>query len=231
MMYDEPATLHALLELLADVDAAVSERADRRRRAGGDDLRYLGRRADAAAVSRVLAAATCSASSTACTREREGRRVPVILFTKGGGAWLRRDGANRLRRAGRRLDDGSRGCAPRRATTASRCRAISIRTACMPRRKRFATEVARVLASYGRGHGHVFNLGHGIHPGVPPEHAGAMIAAVHELSPPYHDVTDVQVAVQAPDSFGNSSRSARRRILPTFVFGSSFLKYTCRGTL
>jgi hypothetical protein len=47
-------------------------------------------------------------------------------------------------------------------------------------------EVARVLASYGPGHGHVFNLGHGIHPDVNPEHAGAMIAAVHELSPPYH---------------------------------------------
>ncbi|MGW8369643.1 MAG: uroporphyrinogen decarboxylase family protein, partial [Gammaproteobacteria bacterium] len=47
-------------------------------------------------------------------------------------------------------------------------------------------EVARVLASYGNGHGHVFNLGHGIHPDVPPEHAEAMVAAVHELSPPYH---------------------------------------------
>ena len=48
-------------------------------------------------------------------------------------------------------------------------------------------EVARVLASYGQGHGHVFNLGHGIHPDVPPEHAAAMIEAVHELSPPYHE--------------------------------------------
>ena len=34
--------------------------------------------------------------------------------------------------------------------------------------------------------GHVFNLGHGIHPAIPPEHAGAMIQAVHELSPPFH---------------------------------------------
>jgi uroporphyrinogen decarboxylase len=46
--------------------------------------------------------------------------------------------------------------------------------------------VARVLESYGQGHGHVFNLGHGIHPAIDPEHAGAMIAAVHELSPRYH---------------------------------------------
>jgi uroporphyrinogen decarboxylase len=47
-------------------------------------------------------------------------------------------------------------------------------------------QVARVLASYGQGNGHVFNLGHGIHPDVPPEHALAMVEAVHELSPQYH---------------------------------------------
>ena len=32
----------------------------------------------------------------------------------------------------------------------------------------------------------IFNLGHGIHPGIKPDHAGAMIEAVHELSRPYH---------------------------------------------
>jgi uroporphyrinogen decarboxylase len=47
-------------------------------------------------------------------------------------------------------------------------------------------EVARTLASYGHGHGHVFNLGHGIHPDVDPDKAATLIAAVHELSPHYH---------------------------------------------
>ena len=79
-----------------------------------------------------------------------------------------------------------------------------------------------MLASYGHGHGHVFNLGHGIHPAVPPEHAGAMIAAVHELSPQYHRSSRAR-----PVLAFSSSRSARRRILPTLVFGNSFLKYTC----
>jgi len=46
--------------------------------------------------------------------------------------------------------------------------------------------VAAVLESYGQGPGHIFNLGHGITPGVDPEHAAAMVAAVHELSPAYH---------------------------------------------
>jgi uroporphyrinogen decarboxylase len=47
-------------------------------------------------------------------------------------------------------------------------------------------QVARVLASYGRGHGHVFNLGHGIHPDVDPDRPAALVEAVHELSRRYH---------------------------------------------
>lgn len=46
--------------------------------------------------------------------------------------------------------------------------------------------VADVLARFGHGSGHVFNLGHGITPDVPPEHAAAMIEAVAALSPAYH---------------------------------------------
>ena len=48
------------------------------------------------------------------------------------------------------------------------------------------TEVARVLAGFGAGSGHVFNLGHGLQPGMDPEHVGACVAAVHALSPAYH---------------------------------------------
>lgn len=48
------------------------------------------------------------------------------------------------------------------------------------------TEVERVLASYGDGPGHVFNLGHGIHPNINPEHVAALVDAVHEFSPQWH---------------------------------------------
>jgi len=47
-------------------------------------------------------------------------------------------------------------------------------------------EAARVLAAYGRGNGHVFNLGHGIHPHIDPENVAVLVDAVHELSKPYH---------------------------------------------
>ena len=44
------------------------------------------------------------------------------------------------------------------------------------------TQVANVLASYGRGSGHVFNLGHGMSPDMNPDHVGVLVEAVHELS-------------------------------------------------
>ena len=47
-------------------------------------------------------------------------------------------------------------------------------------------EVKSVLRKFGRGPGHVFNLGHGILPDVPPDNARAMIKAVREESPAYH---------------------------------------------
>ncbi len=47
--------------------------------------------------------------------------------------------------------------------------------------------VADTLASYGKGPGHVFNLGHGITPDIDPEHLGVLVEAVHELSPQYHE--------------------------------------------
>jgi uroporphyrinogen decarboxylase len=43
-------------------------------------------------------------------------------------------------------------------------------------------EVERVLTTFGKGSGHVFNLGHGISQFVNPEHAAVMVEAVHRLS-------------------------------------------------
>jgi uroporphyrinogen decarboxylase len=47
-------------------------------------------------------------------------------------------------------------------------------------------EVQRCLASYGKGSGHVFNLGHGMSPDMNPEHVKVLVDAVHEFSRPYH---------------------------------------------
>ncbi len=118
-------------------------------------------------------------------REHEGRRVPVILFTKGGGAWLERLSATGADALG--IDWTTELSAARRDTFGRVALQGNLDPGAL-----FATpdairaEVARVLESYGRGPGHVFNLGHGIQPGVDPENVAAMVAAVHELSPKYH---------------------------------------------
>ena len=118
-------------------------------------------------------------------RENDGRKVPVILFTKNGGQWLEAmadtgadalglDWTTDLADARRRVGDqvALQGNLDPSVLYASP--------------EHIREQVSRVLASFGKGDGHVFNLGHGIHPGINHEHAGAMIEAVHDLSRAYH---------------------------------------------
>ncbi len=118
-------------------------------------------------------------------RENDGRKVPVILFTKNGGQWLEAmtdTGADALG-----LDwTTDIGDARRRVGDQVALQGNLDPSVLYASPEHIREQVARVLASYGKGNGHVFNLGHGIHPGIKPDHAGAMIEAVHELSRPYH---------------------------------------------
>jgi uroporphyrinogen decarboxylase len=119
------------------------------------------------------------------TRERDGRRVPIILFTKGGGAWLSAMAQTNCDALG--VDWTTDLGDARRTVKDAKALQGNLDPSCLyASPERIRDEVARVLASFGHGSGHVFNLGHGIHPQIPPEHAGAMIRAVHELSPQYH---------------------------------------------
>jgi uroporphyrinogen decarboxylase len=47
-------------------------------------------------------------------------------------------------------------------------------------------EVKRILDGYGHGHGHIFNLGHGITEHTPPEYVDVMLNTVHEYSQQFH---------------------------------------------
>ena len=118
-------------------------------------------------------------------RESEGRPVPLVLFTKGGGPWLERMAATGCDGLG---VDWTTDLSDARARVGDR---VALQGNLDPsvlyaRPEIIRERVAGVLASYGKGPGHVFNLGHGIHPGVDPAHAGAMIDAVVELSAAYH---------------------------------------------
>ncbi|HUN65763.1 MAG TPA: uroporphyrinogen decarboxylase [Bacteroidota bacterium] len=54
------------------------------------------------------------------------------------------------------------------------------------RPERIREEVRSLLAAYGPHPGHIFNLGHGILPDIPVDHARAFIEAVKEESPAFH---------------------------------------------
>ena len=119
------------------------------------------------------------------TREREGRRVPSIVFTKGGGLWLESQAAIGADALG--LDwtvdiaEARRRVGHKVALQGNLDPAILLATP-----EAVEKEVAAILAGYGKGSGHIFNLGHGITQHTPPEHAAAMIEAVHRLSRAYH---------------------------------------------
>ena len=119
------------------------------------------------------------------TRENDGRKVPVILFTKGGGLWL-----NEL------ADSGCDGLGLDWTMDIARAREmVGDRVALqgnMDPNTLYASpeiirqEAARILKAYGNGSGHVFNLGHGITPDINPEHVATLVDSVHELSEQYH---------------------------------------------
>jgi uroporphyrinogen decarboxylase len=119
------------------------------------------------------------------TKTAEGRTVPSIVFTKGGALWLEAQaaiGADALGldwtvdigQARTRVGD-------KVALQGNMDPAILLSTPAA-----IEKEVTSILASYGHGNGHVFNLGHGITQWTPPENAGAFIAAVHQHSKQYH---------------------------------------------
>ncbi|STO54517.1 uroporphyrinogen decarboxylase [Canicola haemoglobinophilus] len=52
--------------------------------------------------------------------------------------------------------------------------------------ERIEQEVQQILADFGQGSGHVFNLGHGIHQDVPEISPKVFVDAIHQYSKPYH---------------------------------------------
>lgn len=112
-------------------------------------------------------------------------RIPVIVFTKGGAAWLERiaaigcdcvglDWSIDLGDARRRIGAGA-------ALQGNLDPAVLLASPEVVRR-----EVQKALESFGSGAGHVFNLGHGVPQLTPPENVAALVAAVRELSPKFH---------------------------------------------
>ena len=122
---------------------------------------------------------------TALKSDPATQNVPLVLFTKGGGLWLERLAATGCEALG--LDwtqdlTAARLRVGERVALQGNLDPMSLFAA--PQQVR--AQVAGALAAFGSGNGHVFNLGHGISQHTPPDRVAALVAAVHELSAPYH---------------------------------------------
>ena len=184
MLYDTPQAMHLLLDKLAQ---SVTSYLNGQILAGAQAVQIFdtwGGNLSAAAYQE-FSLAYMRKIVSGLIREHEGRKVPVILFTKNGGLWLESiadAGADALG-----LDwTCDLGEARRRVGNKVALQGNMDPTVLYANPEAIRTEVKRILASYGNGSGHVFNLGHGITPEVKPEHAGAFISAVHEFSGQYH---------------------------------------------
>ncbi len=119
------------------------------------------------------------------TRAHAGSAIPRIVFTKGGGLWLERIAAIGADAVG--LDwtvdiaEARRRVGGKVALQGNLDPSVLFATP-----EIVAAEAAKVLAAFGHGSGHVFNLGHGVSQFTAPENVAALVDAVHSLSRPYH---------------------------------------------
>lgn len=183
-IYNDPEFMHGLLSLLAD---CVTDYLNAQIRAGAQAVQIFD------TWGGVLSARAYETFSlqymkrivNGLIREHEGRKVPVILFTKNGGLWLETIADSGCDALG--LDwTINIADARRRVGDKVALQGNMDPTVLYASPEAIRQEVGTILADYGKGTGHVFNLGHGITPEVNPDHAGAFIHAVHELSAQYH---------------------------------------------
>lgn len=184
LAFNEPATMHALLDKLAQ---SVVTYLNGQIEAGAQAVQIFDTWGGALShgAYKEFSLNYMQKIVDGLIRQNDGREVPVILFTKNGGQWLEviadtgatavgLDWTTDIANARQRIGD----------KVALQGNMDPTMLYASPNRIR--EEVATILEAYGSGSGHVFNLGHGITPEVDPERARVFIESVHELSVKYH---------------------------------------------
>lgn len=184
MLYARPELLHRILAVNAE---AVTQYLNAQIAAGADAVMLFDSWGGVLSE-RAFAEFSLAYLERICaglTRTARGRRVPVIVFVKGGGLWLERiaacgadavglDWTIEIGRARQLVGD-------RVALQGNMDPAVLLATPDAVRR-----EARAILAAYGEGTGHVFNLGHGISQHTPPEHVAVLVETVQQESARYH---------------------------------------------
>lgn len=185
MLYQAPELLHRLLGVLA---RSVAEYLKAQTAAGVQALMIFDTWGGILSPRDYRAFSLHYMSEVVSALRRDDRHaaVPVILFTKNGGQWLEALADARADALG--LDwTTDIGDARRRVGERVALQGNLDPAALYGGPDRIRSEVAYLLERYGRGAGHVFNLGHGITPDIDPDRVALVVDAVHELSRPYHD--------------------------------------------
>ncbi|WP_133127941.1 uroporphyrinogen decarboxylase [Legionella nagasakiensis] len=182
LMYTEPAAMHQLLKKLVH---AVTDYLQEQIQAGVNALMLFDTWGGILTTQNYQNFSLNYMTMIVKRIKENHPNIPIILFTKGGGQWLRQmadSGCDAL---------GVDWTCDLVAARAQVGELVALQgnldpTVLLTSPQCIHHQVRQVLASYGQGSGHVFNLGHGITPDVPPEHVAALVEAVHEYSPEYH---------------------------------------------
>jgi len=113
------------------------------------------------------------------------KSTPIILFTKQGGQWLEEIAASGCDAIG---IDWTVDMAKARARVGNKVAIQGNLDPCTlyASPEKIQQEVKNILDAYGKGAGHVFNLGHGIYPDIPFEHVQVVIETIQQYSPQFH---------------------------------------------
>ncbi|MEP5763979.1 MAG: uroporphyrinogen decarboxylase [Halieaceae bacterium] len=184
MAFNQPELMHQLLSVLAD---SVTDYLRCQIEAGAQAVQIFDTWGGvlSGAAYREFSLAYMQKIVEQLPREHEGRRVPVILFTKNGGQWLEHMAATGADCLGL---DWTTDIGEARARVGQQLALQGNLDPAFLRAEpaRIRAEVGTILESFGAGSGHVFNLGHGITPDIDPANVSAFVDAVQELSPQYH---------------------------------------------
>ncbi|MFZ7216206.1 uroporphyrinogen decarboxylase [Avibacterium avium] len=184
MLYTEPQTLHLLLDKLAD---SVALYLNAQIKAGAQSVMIFDTWGGVLAHREYLEFSLQYMQKIVenLIRHNEGRKVPVTLFTKGGGLWLENIANTGCDAVGLDwtvdLADAKKRIGHKVALQGNMDPSVLYASPA-----RIEQEVRSILADFGEGSGHVFNLGHGIHQDVPEISPKIFVDAIHQYSQPYH---------------------------------------------
>ncbi len=180
MLYTQPELLHQLLEKLA---LSVIDYLNAQILAGAQVVQIFDTWGGALSHSAYLEFSLTYMAKIVdgLIKQADGRDVPVILFTKGGGLWLEAMADTGCDCLG--LDwTVDIGAAHHRVGDKVALQGNMDPAILRAKPEVIRGEVKRILGSLGQNDGHVFNLGHGITPDINPDNAKIFIDAVHEFS-------------------------------------------------